>query len=66
MGVASLCPHCDNEHPLLQIGTVESFSPQETIINIGGELHEWHLEDWYLEQGDRVVIFDCEIVEVLE
>lgn len=66
MGVASLCPHCDTEHPLLQVGTVESFTGSQAIINIDGELHEWYLEDWYLESGDRVVIADCEIVEVIE
>lgn len=66
MSVSSLCPHCGHEHPVLQIGTVESFSPKETVININGELHDWYLEDWYLEQGDKVIIFDCEIIDIIE
>ena len=66
MGIASLCPHCDNEHPILQVGKVESFTGTEAVINIDGELHDWYLEDWYLEKGDKVLIVDCEVVEVLE
>lgn len=66
MGIASLCPHCETEHSLLQVGTVESFTGNTAVINIDGELHDWYLEDWYLKSGDKVVILDCEIVEVIE
>lgn len=59
MGIRILCP-------FMQVGEVVSFNHGYVVYNVDGEIYERHLENWYLEAGDKVLLLDYEIVEVLD